>query len=97
MRLTPDDIAALSRALNMTETAFVNAFTRLTKDRRGLSLTENTDGSCIFLNAAGTCRMNDSKPAQCRNFPMGWSFTGYEELCKAARADRQKDFPCEKE
>jgi Fe-S-cluster containining protein len=97
VRLTPDDIAALAETLEMTEPAFVNAYTRLTADRRGLSLIENADGACVFLDAAGTCRMNDSKPAQCRDFPIGWNFSGYEELCEAARATRQKVFPCERE
>jgi len=85
VRLTPDDISRLAKSLEMTEDAFINAYTRLTADRRGLSLIEKTDDSCVFLDDAGTCRINDAKPIQCRDFPIGWNFSGYEELCEAAR------------
>lgn len=47
-------------------------------DRRGLTLIEKPDGSCIFLEDGEPCgcRINPVKPKQCDGFPSRWSFPG---------------------
>ena len=68
--------------LGMDRIAFVQQYTRLTADRRSLSLIEHNDGSCIFLEDDNRCRINPVKPKQCRDFPVRWNFPGFEKLCK---------------
>jgi Fe-S-cluster containining protein len=85
VRLEPDEVEAIAAFLGLPIPAFTEAYTRLTADRRQLSLKERQDGSCIFLQSDNTCLINDAKPRQCRTFPLGWSFPGYERLCEACR------------
>ena len=45
----------------------------LTDDRRGISLAENEDGTCIFYDAGmHGCRIYSCRPAQCRSYPVRW-------------------------
>jgi Fe-S-cluster containining protein len=60
-------------------------FTRLTSTRKGLSLDEWPDGSCIFLERDGGCRVHPVKPRQCAEFPFAWRFEGAETLCPVVR------------
>lgn len=78
----PEDIAAISSFMGMEEEAFINEYCHLRKNRQGLSLIDGPDGSCIMLDE-GSCRINPVKPAQCRNFPNGWNFPGWREICRA--------------
>ena len=74
-----DEIAGL---LGMTAEEFIERFTRLTADRSGLSLIERPDGSCIFFEEnPPRCTIEAAKPAQCRAFPLGWNFPGWEKEC----------------
>lgn len=59
-------------------------------DRRGLTLIEKPDGSCIFLEDGEPCgcRINPVKPKQCDGFPSRWSFPGWEAECGAGQAMR---------
>lgn len=63
--------------------SFMDRFTRLTADRRGLSLIEKPDGSCIFLDGTDECRVQPVKPAQCAGFPNTWNFPGFETQCRS--------------
>src|SRR5881396_3255961 len=49
VRLAEGEIARLAAFKGMREVPFIQQFTRLTADRRGLSLQEKPNGECIFL------------------------------------------------
>ena len=61
---------------------FIQQFTRVRPDRRGLALMDQPDGACIFLEGAG-CAVQPVKPQQCRDFPNLWNFPGFEKVCHA--------------
>lgn len=64
----------------MTEHAFIQEFTRVTSDRRGLALTDKPNGECIFLEGEN-CAVQPVKPQQCSDFPNLWRFPGFEKTC----------------
>ncbi len=82
VRVTDAEIARLAAFKGMSEHDFVQRFTRLRADRRGLILEEKPDGSCIFLNG-NDCSVQPVKPQQCRDFPNVWNFPGFEKTCQA--------------
>lgn len=82
MRLTEAEITRLAAFKEMTEPEFIQSFTRLTHDRRGLALLDQPNGACIFL-ADGNCAVQPVKPQQCRDFPNLWNFPGSEKSCQA--------------
>jgi hypothetical protein len=87
VRLQGSEAEVIAGYRGMDVLQFVKECTRLTVDRTCLSLTENEDGTCIFLAEDSTCIINDVKPQQCRDFPGKWSYAGAEKLCPAlARA-----------
>ena len=69
--LTDDDIHRLAAHLDLSEEAFIGRYTRLSGNRRGLSLSEKEDGSCVFLKD-DQCLVYRERPRQCSDFPMGW-------------------------
>ena len=87
--MTPEEIARLATFQNLTETDFIEKFTRLRQDRRGLALLEKPNGECIFL-AGENCAVQAVKPQQCLDFPNRWvnSLWG-----KAPLAVIKKDYP----
>lgn len=74
----------MARHLGLTESDFIQSFTRLNADRSGLALQDKENGECIFLDG-NDCRVNPVKPQQCRNFPNLWNFPGFEEVCRAKK------------
>ena len=84
VRLKKDEPDAIALFLGLDVQQFIARYTVLTKDRTGLSLIEKEDGSCIFLNRKG-CKINPVKPLQCREFPQGWKFSGFETICGWAK------------
>jgi len=82
VRLTETEISRLAAFKGLAEPEFIQQFTRLTQDRRGLALTEKPNGECIFL-ADGNCAVQPVKPQQCRDFPNLWNFPGAEKFCRA--------------
>lgn len=68
--------------LGLPEFDFIQRYTRLTVDRRGLTLIEGADGACVFLSGEN-CLVQPVKPQQCRDFPNLWNFPGFEKLCRA--------------
>lgn len=76
------DLVAISGYLGMSEWDFIQQFTRLQSSRMGLALTEKADGACVFLEG-NDCRIQAVKPRQCRDFPNGWNFPGWREVCEA--------------
>ena len=69
--LTDRDIASVAARLNLTEQAFIDAYTRLAPNRAQLALTERSDGSCTFLSG-NRCAIYPARPEQCRSFPFTW-------------------------
>ena len=84
VRLGPKEPDIIADFLNMDVRDFIETFTCLTRDRNGLSIIDAPDGACIFLDKNG-CRINSVKPAQCRDFPVKWRFSGFEQICEWAR------------
>lgn len=82
MRLTDAEIARLAAFLGLGQGEFIERFTRLRDDRRGLSLVEKPNGECVFL-AGNDCSVQPVKPQQCRDFPNLWNFPGFEKICHA--------------
>jgi len=85
VKVTEDEISAISRHLDLKEDDFIQRYTRLRADRRGLSLIDQPDGACIFLEGQD-CRIQPVKPQQCRDFPNAWNFPGWRDICMATEA-----------
>lgn len=83
VRVGDREIAAIADHLDLDEWDFRQRYTRLTGDRRGLSLADAEDGSCIFLEQPNVCRIQAVKPVQCQGFPNRWNFPGWREVCEA--------------
>jgi len=81
-RVTDAEIARLAAFKGMSEHDFIQQFTRLRHDRRGLVLQEKPDGACVFLDG-NDCSVQPVKPQQCRDFPNLWNFPGFEKICHA--------------
>jgi uncharacterized protein len=82
VRLTEGEITNLAAFKGLSEFDFIQKFTRLTQDRRGLALQDKENGECVFLEA-GDCAVQPVKPQQCRDFPNLWNFPGFEKVCRA--------------
>jgi uncharacterized protein len=80
--LTDEAVARLASFKGISEVDFIQKFTRLAHDRRGLALQEKADGGCIFLEG-DECSVQPVKPQQCRDFPNLWNFPGFEKVCRA--------------
>ena len=82
VRLTDAEIARLAAFRGLTEREFIQQFTRLRADRRGLALMDKPNGECVFLESQ-SCAVQPVKPQQCRDFPNLWNFPGFEQVCRA--------------
>ncbi len=90
VRLRPEEPDRLAACLGMDTAAFIERHTRLTPDRRGLSLKEQPGTTvCEFLDTDGACRVQAAKPLQCRDFPGSWTFPGWEQVCAGAPHNNQ--------
>jgi uncharacterized protein len=82
VRLPDEEIARLAEFLALSEFDFIQRYTRISPDRRGLALLEKPHGECIFLEG-NNCAVQPVKPRQCRDFPNLWNFPGFEKICQA--------------
>lgn len=82
VRLTDAEIVRLAAFKQLGEVDFIQQFTRLSTDRKGLSLLEKPNGECVFL-VGDDCSVQSVKPQQCRDFPNLWNFPGFEKTCHA--------------
>jgi uncharacterized protein len=80
--LSQGEIARIAAFKGLSEMVFIQKFTRLTTDRRGLALQDQPGGSCVFL-VGDECAVQPVKPQQCRDFPNLWNFPGFEKVCRA--------------
>ena len=86
VRLADGEADRIARHLGMSSLEFTETYTRLREDRRGLSLTERTNGSCVFLEGTpAECRIQAVKPGQCRDFPTLWRYDDMASICSARR------------
>ena len=90
VHVTATEVEALAAHLEMTVSEFTVRYTRLTRERAGLSLTEMENGACVFLEHDGTCRVHAAKPAQCRMFPGQWRFRDFKTICSAEQMKQQR-------
>ena len=72
--------------LGISEIEFIDHYTKLTHDHRGLTLIERPDGACIFLMPDNTCRIHNAKPRQCRDYPSRWRSRRLDSQCAGRRA-----------
>jgi Fe-S-cluster containining protein len=82
VRLSEAEIARLALFKELSEFEFIQQFTRLTADRKGLALKDKSNGECVFLDGKN-CAVQAVKPQQCRDFPNLWNFPGFEKICRA--------------
>ena len=93
VRVSDREIDAIADFLGIDLQSFIREYTRLTPDRRSLSLLEKEDGSCLYYDdAEKACRINPVKPEQCRDFPLRWNFPSWRRFCAGAAAlENEKD------
>jgi len=84
--LCAGEAEAIGQLLGLELQAFTSGYTRLTADRRALSLGERPDGACIFLQTDNTCRIQAAKPRQCRAFPYLWRSARLANMCRGWQA-----------
>jgi Fe-S-cluster containining protein len=82
VRVSDEEITALAKFKGMSEFDFIQKFTRLHTDKRGLSLIEKENHECIFLEGKD-CTVQPVKPQQCKDFPNKWNFPGWRDVCQA--------------
>ena len=82
VRLDDETISRLAAFKSLSESDFIQRFTRLRPDRRGLALLDKPNGECIFLEG-NNCAVQPVKPQQCRDFPNLWQNPGAEKSCLA--------------
>lgn len=68
VRVTDDEIRALSRRLNLSEDEFRNSYTR-SVGRGVISLIERENKDCIFFDKERGCIVYTDRPRQCRTWP----------------------------
>lgn len=85
VRLEPGEAEIIASSLGMDVLSFTSRYTRLRDDRRGITLLEHPDGSCIFLSNS-LCLIHSAKPRQCRGFPFSWQYDNLDSVCPAAAA-----------
>ena len=96
VKLLDSDIAKIAAFLGLSEWEFVQRYTTLQASRRGLTLTEQEDGACVFLKGRD-CAIQPVKPEQCRGFPNKWNFPGWRAVCEAVEVPKEKSVEGEAE
>ena len=81
--------ARIANFLGMKEKDFLEKYTLLTRNRRALTLTQQEDGACVFLEPDNRCRIHDVKPQQCRDYPLYWRNQGLDAICEAQTYERK--------
>lgn len=90
VRLSESDITRIAAFLQLSEPDFIERYTRLQHDRRGLALQEKLDGACVLLDG-NLCSIQAVKPQQCRDFPNLWKYPGAEKYCRAIPREVSED------
>ena len=82
VRITEEETAKIAHFLGMEVEDFIADYTRINANRTGLSIIDQDDGACIFLDGID-CRIQEVKPSQCAGFPNKWNFPGWRDHCEA--------------
>jgi Fe-S-cluster containining protein len=82
VRLEEEEIPRIAAFMELTEQEFLDRYTRLRTNRKGLSLIEKENHECIMLDS-NSCRIHPVKPSQCAGFPNKWNFPGWQQVCEA--------------
>ena len=71
VRVSDDEIEALAQRVGVAASEFRAAYTRKVH-RRGTSLRERRDGTCVLYDEGRGCTVYEERPRQCRTWPF-WS------------------------
>ncbi len=83
VRISEAEADRIAIRLGMDIVDFIGKMTVITDDRRGLSLDENPDGTCIFFSGdPPRCEIYGVRPAQCRDFPVKWKSESEKHQCR---------------
>jgi Fe-S-cluster containining protein len=82
VHVSEQEIKSIATFVKVGEASFIENYTRLRPNRQGLALVDQPDGACIFLKGK-ECTIQAVKPQQCKDFPNGWNFPGWREVCEA--------------
>ncbi|MDD2599045.1 MAG: YkgJ family cysteine cluster protein [Kiritimatiellae bacterium] len=74
--------------LNLDIYQFIEQYTEVVISRQQLTLTEQANGRCIFLQDDNLCRIQAVKPIQCTSFPYEWRDKNVEKHCAGFAALR---------
>ncbi len=88
--VSPKEVEQIAAFLNLPVETFTQRYTRLSDNRRRLSLIDSKTGGCAFLDGSGQCRIQAVKPRQCAGFPWRWHYDGYQEFCAIGQALEQQ-------
>lgn len=84
VRISQVEADQIAARLGMDVLEFIDKMTVVTTDRRSLSISENPDGTCIFFSDnPPRCEIYESRPAQCRDFPVKWKNVQAKHKCRA--------------
>ena len=81
VRVSHDEIRHLAAFVSLTESEFIQRFTRSLAIAWAFADRE-PNGEYLFLEG-GNCSVQPVKPQQCRDFPNLWRFPGFEQSCRA--------------
>lgn len=82
VRLEPGEAEKIAAFLQVPDAHFIQDYTEIRDDRRGLRLRNLPSGACVMLKGAD-CRIQGAKPRQCSGFPNTWNFPGWRDVCEA--------------
>ncbi len=83
VRMTEKEIDRMATFLDLPVATFIDTYTTLTDDRRGLTLIEKPNNHCIFFERPAECKVYPVRPKQCRDFPNKWAFSGFRTRCRS--------------
>ena len=82
VKVNDDELQRIADFLDMPLQDFIDNFTELRPDRKGLTLISRDDDSCSFLEGKNHCHIQPGKPQQCSDFLVTW-FPRPEDNCDA--------------
>jgi len=89
VKINDDEIAKIAKSKNIDEQSFIDQYTELRPDRKGLTLISKKDDSCIFLEGKNHCSIQAVKPQQCKDFLVTW-FPKPEDNCDATYTEEEE-------
>ena len=100
VKISEEEITRLANFLKITEEDFIQSYTQLRYDRKGLGVKMLEDGTCIFLGECNVCRVHSVKPSQCKGYPFRWRTRDSALHCQAVpilldRGVLKKEYPAD--